>query len=180
MRDEVNRIDGLREAVRAYGETAIKTHELLKPVGLAIFAHLNRHLHRDKTLVRAVPPEGPFDPEGFYNDQAFSSYEGGFTLAPLAIGLAVRVDNLADDGALWIRLPLTLMRRGDRVRLAVGNQQITDVPIDGYEQHLDQACIEIQEYMLSLFTDDVALDTGGLYGRDAAIGFCATRTRAFR
>lgn len=172
---EVHRIDRIREAVRDYGRTSVATDQLLRRLGEAILFALQSYLHREKVLVHGVPPQGAWEPDTDYRDGAFSTFHRRvLTLDPVEMGLAVRVDNLDDDGALWIRVVLTMAKVGDRLSVSIGEDKPVELPI-AFEDNLAPICDMIFERLLKLYTLDVEHNRSGYYGTSGPIGF-VTRT----
>lgn len=175
LKREVHRIDRLREAVRDYGQLSVETDQMLRRLGGTVQLVLRPYLHREKMLVHGVPPQGPWEPETDYRDAAFSTYSRAtLTLDPLEMGLAVRVDNLGDDGALWIRIVLTMAKAGDRLLVSIGDDKPIELPI-AFESKLTPVCDMIFERLLKLYTQDVQHNRSGYYGTTGPIGFVTSR-----
>ena len=164
------RIDELRHAVRDYGRTAVETETKLRRLGGAIIGALRTYLHPEKTLVFGAPPHGDWEPETDYRDAAFSTfYNGPIRLGPVEMGVSVRIDNLGDDGAVWLRLLMTLRKVGDTLRVGIDDLGTVCLPL-AFEDKLEPVCDMVFNVVRKLFTEDVEHDRRGDYG-GGAIGF---------
>jgi hypothetical protein len=168
----VHRIDQLREAVQDYGLTTIETNKLLTQFGRDVIKALSHYLHREKQLVHGVPPhDDDWKTDTDYRDAAFSSHGQPYlTLDPVDLGVAVRIDNLDDKGALWVRIVLTMQRVGDEIHLLIDDLADLRVPVK-YHPKLEEVCELIFDTILKIYTRDVEHVKQGFYSPKSAIGF---------
>lgn len=177
LEKNVHRIDELRLAADDYGKVATSTCRLLMTFGHDFIAAFGKYLHRDKQLVWGVPPTGEWKPDNDYRDAAFSTYERSeYTLDPVMMGVAVTIENLNDDGKLWVRVVVGLRKIGDMIEVSVGDHATVKLPVE-YQGHIENACEMVFDRLLKVFTEDVAHNREGYYGLDATIGFFASKQR---
>lgn len=179
LESEVHRIDKIRAAAQAYGESSVRQQQLIAAFGKDLLAELAPYLHRGKHLVHGVTPKGDWIPGQDYVDAAFSYYDAGLlTLEPIDFGIAIRVDNVDDDGACWVRVVLTLSKVGDKILASIGENAKTTIPVHYSAADLRGVCEMIFVTVLKLFTTDVENARGGPYASSGAIGFIRTSPRA--
>lgn len=172
LRSQVNQVDRIRNAMTAYGRLSAATHRTLTDFGRKLLSAVGTFLHRDKALIQGVPPSGDWKPDTDYRDAMFSSYQENIhSLDPLDMGLAIKVENLDDDGACWIRLRLTLQKRGNDVVVSLGDGRLAEVPVNYTDEHLRGIATKIIDECVMLFSDRVDHVTRGYYGERAPIGF---------
>ena len=125
LESEIHQIDRLRHAVADFGALSTESDSFLREVGKKILSNLNMHLHRERNLVRGVPPRGQWKPDVAYRDSIFSSHhEALLTLKPLEMGVAIKIENLSDAGALWVRLTVSLEQVGGSIQLSIGEKKL--------------------------------------------------------
>jgi hypothetical protein len=164
-------IDELRAAVRDYGRAAAETDALLRRFGTDIRNALATYLNPEENLVFGVPPHGDWEEDQDYRDAAFSTYYRSFvTLDPVELGLAIRIDNLDDDGAGWVRVVLTLWKAGDKIHVRIGDHAAVAVPL-AYQGELTAVCEMIFRAVLRHYKEAIAHDRAGIYGANTPIGF---------
>ncbi len=127
---EVHQIDRLRHAVADFGVLSAQSDSFLREVGRKVLSNLNGHLHRQKNLVRGVPPRGQWKPDVAYRDAIFSSHQDAIlTLKPLEMGVAIKIEDLSDAGALWVRLTISLEQVGSSIQLLIGEKKLPSLVI---------------------------------------------------
>lgn len=170
----MRRIDAIRELARDYGQASLERCRHIRAFGNAMADTLNLYLggEQDKLpLVFLVPPFGDWKSDTDYRDRAFSDFGGLLDLVPVSMGIAVRIDNLADDGALWVRLVVGINRAGDRLEVDVPGGGVERVPLTDWSRaNMTAICEALTQSLERLFRDEFEVDRHGLYG-SGRIGF---------
>ena len=90
------------------------------------------------------------------------------------MGVAVTIENLNDDGKLWVRVVVGLRKIGDMIEVSVGDHATVKLPVE-YQGHIETACKMVLDDLLKVFTEDVEHNREGYYGLDATIGFITSK-----
>jgi hypothetical protein len=98
------RLQELQSAMDKYGKESVESYRQVHAVGDAIVKGFAEYLGEGSEVI-GVPPFGEWKPhQGDYHDAKFSTYyEGIIRIAPVEMGLAIRIPHSGDGGELWLR-----------------------------------------------------------------------------
>ena len=171
LEQQVHRITKPQKAASLYGRATIETYQLLTAFGRGLLAALCQYLHREKRVVFGVPPHGDWEQGTDYRDAAFSTFGSGLLmLDPIDLGIAIRIENMNDDGDFWMRLAITLQRIGDKIHISIGDRLEKTIPAN-YQTSLADVCEDIFALAKKQLTEAVELGQSGHYGQVNPIGF---------
>ena len=153
------RFEKLQAAIKTYGAAAFENLVRCKGFGDAVIAGFPDYIGCDAGCVKAVPPEGQFDPRKDYGDQAFSyAHREVIVLEPIHFGIALTVKNFEDSGSLWLRTALAIEVTGDSFDIFIAQQPMIHVPLD-FEDKLDPVFDAIyQEFMRTFRVELLAFE----------------------
>ncbi|MEZ5894191.1 MAG: hypothetical protein R3C58_13740 [Parvularculaceae bacterium] len=150
-----NRFEKLQQAIRDYGAAAFENLLRCKGFGEAVLKGLPGFLDCEPRCVRAVPPDGPFDPRQDYGEDAFSYRQREvIVLEPVVFGIALVVDNIEDSGALWLRTAISVEVAGDSFDVFVAQEPVIRIPLD-YDGKLEPVYEAIYREFLNTFQLEV-------------------------
>ncbi|MEQ8179634.1 MAG: hypothetical protein RIA10_14985 [Amphiplicatus sp.] len=149
------RFEELKRAISAYGEAAFQNLLRSRALGEAIVKGFPAYIGCDEKCVSVVPPEGPFDPNKDYGDEAYS-YHGRpvIVLEPVRFGVSVVVGNAEDSGSLWLRTAVSAEVAGDAFEVFVGSQPMLRTPLE-FEGKLEPVFEAVYQEFLATFQLEV-------------------------
>ncbi|MEM8936365.1 MAG: hypothetical protein AAGC77_08165, partial [Pseudomonadota bacterium] len=126
-----------------------------RALGDAIIEGLPGYIGCAQENIIAIPPQGPFDPQKDYGDDAFSfSARPVVALEPVSFGVALTMKNFEDSGALWLRTTVTTEISGDAFEVFVAQRPRLKVPLR-YEGQLEPVWEAVFQEFLDTFKLDV-------------------------
>lgn len=153
--DAPTKYEDLQKAIHTYGAAAFENLLRCKGLGLAIVDNIHTYLGCERNRVAVVPPEGQFDPQKDYGDEAFSfSQRPVIVLEPVHFGISLIVQNSEDSGALWLRTVLSIEVTGDSFDVFVASQPLLRVPLQ-YDDHLSPVFEAIYKEFIKTFEMEV-------------------------
>jgi hypothetical protein len=164
------RIDEIRKAVAEYGRRSVEYSEIVHDLGRRILLALDDYLIPGGGVVFGVPPTGEWDPGVDYRDAIFSSFGKILDLEDVCFGIAIRIDNLSDSGSLWVRLPTTIRKEGERLKVFAGTTKGVWLSIPREADDLQAVCEHLFEVVLAAFQNDVRFYLHGSM-HEMTIGF---------
>lgn len=164
----MSRLDQLRSLVRENGQAAMQLNQVAVDIGQRLACGLNAYLGAPGKVVRQVPPVGRWEPEKDYGADAFDAIT---TLRPVRMGLAVRLDNLEDAGAAWIRVVI-IFRRIDAEGISVEapRGRLIRLSVKDEGGGLEEVFEAIVEDLTGMLRAEMEPGHDGLYA-DGRIGF---------
>jgi uncharacterized protein (DUF58 family) len=92
-------------------------------------------------------------------------------LGDIQFGIAVRIDNLKDEGACWRRIVVNLRKEGKKIGVFLGNQSDEVwIPLVYREGHLNEVCEALYRILIDSFRENTQLFVEG-NERFGTIGF---------
>lgn len=175
----MNRINDVRHAAATYGRRSVENMEICRKLGRKIIGAFDRYLTIEGDVAFGVPPSGAWDPEaGDYRDATFSFYgDGLLRLSDIQFGIAVRIDNLRDEGVCWRRIVVNLRKEGDKIGVFPDTQSDgVWIPVAYDAGNISEVCEALYRVLLNSFREDTQIFVEG-NGRFGTIGFIGTIVR---
>jgi hypothetical protein len=169
----MNRINEIKQAASDYGRRSIENMEVCRTLGRAIIKAFDKYLTLEGDVAIGVPLRGDWDPKtGDYRDATFSFHGRKILrIENVQFGIGVRIDNLRDDGALWLRIVVNLRKYGEKIGVFVEDKSEGFwIPVDYKDSHLQEICDGLYRVLLQSFREDTQIFVEGS-GRYGTIGF---------
>jgi photosystem II stability/assembly factor-like uncharacterized protein len=138
-------------------------------LGDAVIAALPAFLGADARVFGVDPFDDNWRPDN-YRDQKYSFHGiGTLEVDAIQMGVAVRIPHINDEGCLWVRVIVNFTPEEGDLGIAVGEQDTgITIPDPFTDQHIQQICGAIFEFLKGMFADPVAIATAKRRGK---IGF---------
>ena len=151
----LTRYQELQASIHDYGAAAFENLVRCKALSAAIVTGFAAYEQCGPECVRAVPPEGPFDPRVRYGDKAFSfAHREVIALEPVRFGLCLIVGNAEDAGAMWLRTAVLVEMAGDAFDVFVADRGRIRVPLE-FDGALEPVFEAVHQEYLETFNREV-------------------------